>query len=315
MFTLRCLAVCLSCFVVVYGVTSLLVSRVWSYGRRVSWSSPQVAAKFLMNVRTLPAVSAAALTAGVVLPSFLWLEPRITAEPIGEIPAVLGMVGVLVIAAGARNGLVAWSRTSRAVHSWLAEAQREPSAAGVSLFRIRRESPGLAVAGIREPRVLISDVVAETLAAPELAVALKHEVAHIRRQDNLKKLVLRCLAFPGMAGLDAAWSEAAEMAADDAAVSNITEALDLASALIKLSRCTPVPPAAALTTALLSNSGSTLNARIERLVLWDQHHQTTSERPHRWYLAPALIGSMFCLATAYGPLLSRMHQVTEWMVR
>ncbi|HMK24335.1 MAG TPA: hypothetical protein VK466_18535, partial [Terriglobales bacterium] len=107
----------------------------------------------------------------------------------------------------------------------------------------------------------------------------------------------------------------AEMAADDAAVTNIGEALDLASALIKLSQCTPAHPSPALTTALLTHTGSTLNARIERLVMWDQRPEKTLERPHRWYLAPALIGSMFCVAMSYGPLLSRMHQVTEWLVR
>ena len=36
--------------------------------------------------------------------------------------------------------------------------------------------------------------------------------------DNLKKLVFRFCPFPGMSKLESAWSQAAEMAADDAAV-------------------------------------------------------------------------------------------------
>lgn len=315
MFTMRCLAVCLSFFVAVYAAMSLLVSRMWSHGRRLLWESPQTRATFLMNLRTLPVASAAVVSAGVALPSFLWLEPRTTSEPIGAIPVILGLLGLLVLAAGVRNGLLAWHRTSQAVQGWLAGARREASLAGVSLYRVRGEGPGLAVAGIREPRVLISEVVTEELTAAELAAALKHELAHARRRDNLTKLGLRCLAFPGMAALETAWSEATEMAADDAAVSNLTEALDLASALIKLSRCTPPRHAAALTTALLSKSSSALNARIERLVLWDQHHRNLPPRPHRWYLAPALVASMFCMAMGYCPLLSRMHQITEWLVR
>jgi Zn-dependent protease with chaperone function len=67
-----------------------------------------------------------------------------------------------------------------------------------------------------------------------LQTALNHEVAHVSRRDNLKKLLLRFVAFPGMSGLETAWLEATEMAADDAAVSTAGDALDLAAALIKL---------------------------------------------------------------------------------
>jgi Zn-dependent protease with chaperone function len=312
MFTLRCLAVCLSFFGLVYAVASLLVPRFWRYSERSRWNSPQATAKFLMSLRVLPLWSAAFVAIGLVLPSFLWLEPRATAEPVGEIPAILGGLSLLLFAAGLRNGLTAWQRTSRAVRGWLTGAREEPACPGVSLFRIRASVPGLVVAGICEPRVLISDTVANALTAPELTAALKHELAHVRRHDNLKKFYLQCTAFPGMARLDAAWSEAAEMAADDAAVSNITEALDLASALIKLSRCVPANAAPVLATAL---AGSTLNARVERLVQWDQRPKTRPPASQRWYLAPALIGSMFCLAMSYGTLLSRMHQMTEWLVR
>ena len=77
----------------------------------------------------------------------------------------------------------------------------------------------------------------------------------MRRRDNLKKLLLRFVAFPGMAGLEAAWLEATEMAADDAAVSNAGEALDLAAALIKLSRLGPVEAPVDLTAALVHSPG------------------------------------------------------------
>jgi Zn-dependent protease with chaperone function len=302
MFALRCLAVCLSFFGVVYAAVSLLVSQVWRYGRFANWRSSRRSAKFLINLRTLPLLSAALVTAGVVLPSFLWLEPRAAAEPVGEMPAVLAAFCLLLFGAGFRNGLVAWQRTSRAVRGWLAGASEEPACHGVSRFRIRRSGPGLVVAGIREPRVLMSDAIADALTAPELAAALRHELAHVRRHDNLKKLFLRCMAFPGMAGLDAA-------------VSNIAEALDLASALIKLSRCAPAHAVPALTTALMPNAGSALNARIERLIHWDQRRHIPPQGAERWYLAPALIGSMFCLAMSYGTLLNGIHQMTEWLVR
>jgi len=95
--------------------------------------------------------------------------------------------------------------------------------------------------------VLLSDAAAAVLSPQELATALQHEMAHAHRRDNLKKLLFRFCAFPGMSRLEAAWCEAEEMAADDAAVASVGDALDLASALIKLSRLAPVHPAAALT--------------------------------------------------------------------
>ena len=65
-----------------------------------------------------------------------------------------------------------------------------------------------------------------------------------------------------MAGLENAWQEAAELAADDGAVDSICDALDLATALIKLSRLMPVRSAPAFTMALVSGSGS-VRGRVE----------------------------------------------------
>jgi Zn-dependent protease with chaperone function len=136
----------------------------------------------------------------------------------------------------------------------------------------------------------------------------------VRRGDNLKKLVFRLCAFPGMAGLEAGWSEAAEMAADDAAVSNGCEALDLASALIKLSRFAPVH-SATLTTGLVEDSSSGLNARIARLVSWEERRSTPSRSSFLWYLAPTLVAGVLTMLTMYGGVLSRVHDLTEWLVR
>ena len=89
----------------------------------------------------------------------------------------------------------------------------------------------------------------------------------MRRRDNLKKLVLRFVAFPGMSGLEQAWLEATEMSADDAAVATEAEALDLAAALIKLSRIASAEAPADLTAALVHLPGSLMNARVERLIV------------------------------------------------
>ena len=315
MFALRGLAVSLSFFAVVYAITSVLVSQAMRYrSLHRSTAAPRARANFLLNLRATPLLAATLITLAVVLPSFLILEPRSTAEPVGEFPVILAFGSLALFATGLTNALLAWRRSASVVHGWLLGAT-ESRSEGVSLFRIRPSAPAFAVAGICEPRVLVSDAAAEALTEAELKAALKHELAHVRRRDNLKKLFFRLTAFPGMAALETEWSEAAEMAADDAAVSNSAEALDLAAALIKISRLGIPQICPALTTALVPNVNSALNARIERLVTWEQHRYSADARSHRWYLAPTLIATTLCVAVSYGTLLSRMHEMTEWLVR
>jgi Zn-dependent protease with chaperone function len=162
--------------------------------------------------------------------------------------------------------------------------------------------------------VLLSNAAAALLNQQELESALRHEIAHVRRRDNLKKLMFRFCGFPGMAGLEAGWSEAAEMAADDAAVSNGGEALDLAAALIKLSRFAPVH-AATLTTGLVEDPGSGLNARIARLVSWEDRRVASSRSLFPWYLVPTFAACILTMVVIYGGALSRVHDLTEWLVR
>jgi Zn-dependent protease with chaperone function len=316
MFALRGLAVCLSFFAVVYAVTSALVSRTWRYCKRSKAAArPEVVSRLLLNLRMLPLLAAVVITVGIVLPSFLMLEPPTAAEAIGEAPAILALGCVVLFAGGLLNAFLAWRRTAKTVHNWLKGANSESRPEGVTLFRIRPPAPPLAVAGICRPRVLLSDAAVDALTQAELKTALKHEMAHVRRRDNLKKLFFRFTAFPGMTALETEWSEAAEMAADDAAVSNCGEALDLAGALIKISRLGIPATSPVLTTALVSATNSALNARIERLVMWEQRSEQLPQASHRWYLAPALFVSILCVLASYSALLSRMHQMTEWLVR
>jgi len=316
MFVLRCLGVSLSCFLLLYVALSVSVMRGWRIVKRASSEqSAQALSNLLLALRTLPFAVALLVTLIFVIPSFLLLEPRVVAEPIGEIPLTLGVACLLLLVAGAMNALVAQRKTSRAVSGWLQNATTEPHCYPVPLFRIRPPAPALAVAGGLSPRVFISDAAANLLDPPELEAALKHEIAHIRRHDNLKKLLFRILALPGMSGLETAWSEAAEMSADDAAVSNSREALDLASALIKLSRFAPTNPDAVLATGLAQSVGSVLNARIARLMAWNETRLSTPTRSFLTYGVLAFLGATLSVMATYGVALSDMHKVTEWLVR
>src|SRR5262249_22093154 len=138
----------------------------------------------------------------------------------------------------------------------------------VPVFRTGKDAPTFTVAGVCAPKVLVSDAALAALDPPELRTALRHEIAHVLRYDNLKKLLFRFALFPAMTDLESTWAQETEMAADDAAVSNVRDALDLAAALIKVSRLGAIESSGELTTALL-HSSTALSTRVQRLVSWN----------------------------------------------
>jgi Zn-dependent protease with chaperone function len=267
----------------------------------------------------LPLAAALASTAIFVLPSFLLLEPRATNEAVGDAPTILSICCIVLVTVGLRKALRAQARSARAVSEWLREATpvaANSTAPGYAfpVFRIRPAVPALTVAGVCAPRVLVSDAAANLLDSQEMRIALLHEIAHIRHRDNLKKLLFNFTAFPGMAALEAAWSDACEMAADDAAVASAGDALDLASALIKLSRLGSAPAAAVLTSSLVQGSTASLNSRVERLLAWQNTHDGEVP-PLPRLVIPAGLAMCLALVMSYSSVLARMHEATEWLVR
>jgi Zn-dependent protease with chaperone function len=335
MFALRGIAVALSVFVIVYAALSLAVGLCWRWSdvwRRGQRHTVRRSAELLFAWRMFPLVTAVVVTAAFAVPSFLLLEPRSIDEPLGGIPLALGICAVGLGIFGVGNAGFALRRVSRAVQKWTSAAQPIESCAPVPVLRISSvvppsgtilsafTVPAVTVAGIVRPKVLLSQAAEVVLTEGELQTALNHEVAHVRRCDNLKKLMLRCVAFPGMAGLEAAWLEATEMAADDAAVSNASEALDLASALVKLSRLQPVEwgtvePAIDMTAALVHGSAAVVSARVERLIAWSGERLASPKTFFPWYGLGAAAATVAVFAVAYSHLLAQVHTATEWLVR
>lgn len=314
MFAARGIAVAFSVFVIVYCFLSLLVTFTWRGVRRYSLrlTAPR-AADLLFAVRMFPLAAATLITAALTVPSFLLFEPRTVDEPIGVIPLALGLCGVLLGLYGIVGAILALRRVSRTISSWTSDAEPLSLSSLVPVLRISRAVPALTAVGIVRPSVLVSGVAECVLASGELQTALNHEIAHVRRRDNLKKLLLRFVSFPGMSELEAAWLEATEMAADDAAVANASEALDLASALIKLSRMGPFEPPADLTAALLHSPASVMNARVERLLAWTDDRARGAD--FSWYGPIAGLATISAFALTYSQLLVHVHAATEWLVR
>lgn len=320
MFAVRGIAVAFSVFVLVYGVLSLAMGCVW----RRAWiyakcGSPRRNADLLFAMRVFPLISAALITTVFTVPSFLLLEPRRLNEPMSGVPLGLATLGVLLGIWGVANAGMGLRRASRAIAAWTANAKTLQAAAAVPVLRISASFPPMTAAGIVRPRVLLSSAAESALTPNELQTALNHEMAHVERRDNLRKLLLRFVTFPGMGGLEAAWLEATEMAADDAAVSNAHEALDLAAALIKVSRLgrveAPVDLTAALVRRDVRRDAATMNARIERLVAWSGDREGSRHDSSLWYGLAASVATLAVLATTYSQLLAGMHTATEWLVR
>ena len=293
-FAARGIVVALAFFAVLYSALSVVVAVVWRgiepVSRKFSWSAPN----FLFGLRLFPFSASLAVTLFFTFPSF-WLMER-TAPDEDFATYLLALCAALMLAAGLLRVLRAQARTTRAVHRW--SASHACSA------------PPLLLVGVLKPRVLIGDAAVAVLSDDELEVAVRHELGHRRSCDNLRKVLLSSTPFPGMSSLERAWLEAAEFAADDGAVHDRREALDLAAALIKLSRHSDGASDSVLATALVSGSCS-VRARVERLLSWQEHRRW--QRAWPWIL-PALLTMAVGFAANYGSGLAFTHRLTELLV-
>lgn len=317
MFALRGIAVSLSVFAIVYFVLSIAVPFLLRPVQLRTRNHPlRQTADLLFALRMFPLVTAGLITAVFAIPSFLLLEPRTIDEPLGEAPLLLGICGAALGIFGFANAGIAIRRASRTISTWIGDAQPVDTSAALPILRIAPVVPAMTAVGIVHPRVLMSRAAENMLGTNELHTALNHEIAHVRRRDNLKKLLFRFVAFPGMNDLENAWLEATEMAADDAAVSSTAEALDLASALIKLSRLGPLEVCTDLTTALVHDPASAMNARIERLIAWkDERSVRLSHGLSSLHGLSVAVITITIFALTYSQLLSEVHTATEWLVR
>ena len=158
---------------------------------------------------------------------------------------------------------------------------------------------------------MVSDMAATVLSDDELLAAVRHELGHMRSWDNLKKASISATPFPGMSSLERAWREAAELAADDSAVTNRQEALDLAAALIKLSRPSQQWAEPSLASGLVTGSSS-IGVRLERLIEW----RVSSRRLQRtWPWTILVLSAMMAgIVGNYGIALVVTHRLTELLV-
>jgi beta-lactamase regulating signal transducer with metallopeptidase domain len=316
-FAARGLMVSLAFFAAVYCPLSLLTLLAWWGAKRIHLAPDPDSANLLFGLRVFPFAVSAAVTVFFTFPSF-WLMERPSLDEDSE-TFILALCSLCILGAGLYRVLRVQRRTTSAVQQWRGEPTNFESAASTPTLSAAQGAPPLVLVGICKPRVLISDEAAQVLTDGELQVAVRHEISHARSWDNLKKVLVSATPFPGMGRLEKAWHEAAELAADDRAVTNRQEALDLASALIKLSRSCQQLPSYVFAAELVSGSSS-INLRVHRLLKWRAAGRR-SRRGWRWehpvlrtVLITALLTTIVGIVSHYGAALVLTHRLTELLV-
>jgi beta-lactamase regulating signal transducer with metallopeptidase domain len=307
-FAARGFLVSLAFFAVVYCSLSSLVVLAWRSMNRIGQESAVGSANFLFGLRIFSFTVATVIAVFFTFPSFWLMERASLDEDAGTF--MLAACSLLILSAGLFRVLTAQARTTRAVSQWSWGA-RSGSDASKPALSASSGAPALILVGIRRPSVLVSDMAALVLSDRELQVAVRHELGHKRSCDNLKKVLISATPFPGMSSLENAWREAAELAADDAAVANRQDALDLAAALIKLSRSSKQWSEPALASGLVSGSCS-ISLRVKRLLEW----RTAGRRLQRtWPWTLLVLSTMIVgIASNYGATLALTHRLTEILV-
>ena len=312
-FAARGFLVSLAFFAVVYCSLSSLVVLAWRSMNRIGQESAVGSANFLFGLRIFSFTVSTVVAVFFTFPSFWLMERASLDEDAGTF--MLAACSLLILSAGLFRVLTAQARTTRAVSQWSLTARsmgaRSASDASKPALSASKGAPALILVGIRRPSVLVSDMATIVLSDRELQVAVRHEFGHMRSWDNLKKVLISATPFPGMSSLENAWREAAELAADDAAVANRQDALDLAAALIKLSRSSKQWSEPALASGLVSGSCS-ISLRVKRLLEW----RTAGRRLQRtWPWTLLVLSTMIVgIASNYGATLALTHRLTEILV-
>ena len=306
MFAIRGAIVCLAFFGVMYCALSCGVALGWLALQRIPKTETPTSAGLLFTLRMFPLGASTVVAIFLTLPSFWLMEGKSFDED--PMTFLLAGFGLLLLVGGATRVLRAESRTSRAVSEWLRSFGSDHES-GIAAMSAEKGAPALMLVGLCRPKVMVSDMATAVLSENELRVAIRHELGHHRSWDNLKKLLINATPFPGMSGMERAWREAAELAADDSAVETRQDALDLASALIKLSRPAKRWAEPELASGLVCAS-SAISLRVQRLLEWHD-----GRRFHkRWALTLSSMAILTLVASNYGTALVLTHRLTELLV-
>jgi len=307
MFVARGIVVCLAFFAVMYGTLSLAIAVAWWSLQRRRQREPMSSAGLLFGLRIVPFAISVLVAVFLTFPSFWLMERRSLDED--AMTFVLAGCAFVLLSVGVSRAFRARARTIRAVTHWQAKSLAGNDTGDASLSAVKG-APALMLVGVCRPKVMFSDMAAAVLSDNELQVAIRHEVGHKHSWDNLKKLLINATPFPGMSGIENAWREAAELAADNAAVRSRQDAIDLATALIKLSRSAKRWAEPELASGLACDS-SAISLRVQRLLEWRTGGRKL-QKAWLWTLLSLFVAAV--IVSNYSTALVLTHRLTELLV-
>lgn len=247
MYSLLCICLTLSALLALNALASALAGVVWgALAARVQGWDAGARARLLFALRATPLAAAAALAFALIVPAYLLHEPADSGESVSVKLLILSCISAAGVLLACWRVVRTWVATRKLARDWMRHAEPfEIEGATVPTFRIRHSFPVIAVIGVVRPRLFVASQVFGVLTPEELAAALAHERGHVEGHDNLKRALLQAgedalLHAPLGRSLRRAWQSESEMAADEfAAAAGPAAALDLASAIVKISKLIP----------------------------------------------------------------------------
>jgi Zn-dependent protease with chaperone function len=316
-YQLLMILVTLAAFAAASTAAAVCAALSWSrLEARLTRVSSVARARLLFLLRVGP-VLAGGVASAITILGFVRHEPRTTLETPGTILLAAAAAGIVFAMAAVCRVVVRGRTTYRFLHT-VERTARRVTVPGISLrvLQVDTSFPLVALAGIRQPRLLIARCVLEQVPDHELQVILKHELAHARRCDNLARLLLTGLPdalslVQGRLGIDRAWHQAAEDAADDlASGDDLQTRLCLASALIRVARM--AGPQGAAIPLLAFHGGESVERRVRRLLHTAEPRPDPSLPPA--FMTLTLVSGALALWLGADPVLLRMHHAIEWLV-
>jgi len=304
------------------AVSSVLLGLAWFAATNVAGTAVACAleratstrrrsAGVLLAMRLLPAALSAFFVAALFLPAHLQYEPAEADESLGIALGTLIALGFVLIG---RSVLRAARilRTDFRLAAMTARVGR-PRGAILEVSGL----PGVSLAGIFRPKILIGSAALAELTPAELDVAISHEMAHRRSLDNFKRFLIACAPdvfgmLPAARRLEDRWEAETECQADAHAVGGDgRRAIVLASALVKVARL--ARPAAIWPSPLWSgfHVAALLETRVRRLVGGETSLPRTRAALWRTIAAAAITvpAAAWALDVSYS-----VHLVTEALV-
>jgi Zn-dependent protease with chaperone function len=319
-YLLRLLCLCLAVFFVVHSLVGMVISLSGHAAVRAARRMrPRLAARFLLALRLLPAALALFVVAGLCVPSYLWLEPEISAEEVGAGCLTAAILATALWTIATARGVRAAVRSVRHARECerLARLSTVPGS-HLPVWILNAQAPVVALAGLFRSRLMISSPVLNALTPGQLAAALRHEEAHRVSRDNLKRLLLMLApgllpGFHGFHTIERGWARFSEWAADDDAVEgDAHRSLSLAAALVRIARMGGTVSPAPLTTYFLGDSRE-ISARVDRLL---SPAPAEPARPRNTaVMAAGLALAAACVAGMVHPAtLESAHRIIEQLI-